>query len=63
MEDCQYFQNLVCLKPFVSTLISREKDELYRSDMVLNLKLMDTSTSEDICINKVLVDKGIATDC
>lgn len=63
MEDCQYFQNLVCKKPFVSVLVSKEKDELYRSDMVLHLKLIDTTTSEDIYVHKILIDRGIATDC
>lgn len=63
MEDCQYFQSLVCKKPFVSVLVSKEKDELYRSDMVLNLKLIDTTTSEDIYIHKILLEKGIAVDC
>lgn len=63
MEDCQFFQNLVCKKAFVSALVSKEKDELYRSDMVLSLKLIDTATSDDIYIHKVLVDKNIAVDC
>lgn len=63
MEDCQYFQNLVCKKAFVSVLVSKEKDELYRSDMVLNLKLIDTATNEDIYIHKILTEKGIAADC
>lgn len=63
MEDCQFFQNLVCKKSLVSILISTEKDELYRSDTVLNLKLIDTSTDQDVHIDRVLVQRGIAVDC
>lgn len=63
MEDCKFFTDLVLKKPFVSILGSIEKDELYRSDTVLCLKLIDTSTSEDIYINKILVKKGIAVEC
>lgn len=63
MDDCQFFQNLVCKKPFVSVLVSKEKDELYRSDMVLNLKLIDTQTAKDIHVDRVLVDEGIAEEC
>lgn len=63
MEDCQFFQNLVCKKPFVSVLVAKEKDELYRSDMVLNLKLIDTATDQDIYIHRILVEEGIAAEC
>lgn len=63
MEDCQFFQDLVVKRPFVSVLVSMEKDELYRSDVVLNLKLIDTMTSSDIHIDQVLVEKGIAVNC
>lgn len=63
MEDCQFFQNLVCKKPFVSVLVAKEMDEYYRSDMVLNLKLIDTTTSDDIYVHMALVEEGIAAEC
>ncbi|KAF5301058.1 hypothetical protein FQA39_LY10877 [Lamprigera yunnana] len=60
MEDCTFFSKLVCRKSFVSILKSIEKDILYRSDIVLNLKLIDTSTNTDIFIDQLLIDRGIA---
>lgn len=51
---------MVCNKSFVSILVGTEKDELYRSDTVLLLKLIDTSTQQDIHINDVLIEKQIA---
>lgn len=63
MEDCTFFQNLVCKKPLVSVLVSTEKDELFRYDTVLNLRLVDTSTENDIYIDQVLIDNGIAVRC
>lgn len=39
-----------------------EKDILYRSDIVLNLKIIDTLTKKDIHIDKVLIEKGIAIE-
>lgn len=63
MDDCQFFQSLVCKKPFVSVVESKDKDELYKSDMVLHLRLIDTSTTADVYIHKVLMEKGIAVGC
>lgn len=63
MEDCKYFENLVCKKAFVSILVSIEKDVLYKCDTVLNLKLIDTSTEEDTYVDQILVRKGIAKAC
>lgn len=63
MDDCTFFQNLVVKKPFVSVLVSTEKDELYRCDTVLNLIIIDTSTEEDVYIDKILIQKGIAVAC
>lgn len=60
MDDCEYFTNLVCKKPFVSILKGIEKDVLYRSDTILLLKLIDTSTSTDVHIDQLLIDRGIA---
>ncbi|XP_017780173.1 PREDICTED: tudor domain-containing protein 7B isoform X2 [Nicrophorus vespilloides] len=60
MDDCNFFQNEVCSKSFVSVLTSVEKDELYRCDTILGLKLIDTSTEVDIYIEDQLIKKGIA---
>lgn len=60
MDDCKFFEKLVCKKSFVSVLIAKEMDDLYRYDTLLSLKLIDTSTNVDIHIDKVLVKEGIA---
>lgn len=62
MDDCKFFQKLVLRKSLVSILVSIEKDELYKCDKVLNLKLIDTSTETDVHINEVLIRKGIAVE-
>ncbi|XP_063926404.1 tudor domain-containing protein 7 isoform X2 [Zophobas morio] len=61
MEDCDIFNSLVTKKQFVSILVNIEKDELYKSDIVLLLLLIDTSSEEDINIKEVLIARGIAT--
>ncbi|CAH1996525.1 unnamed protein product [Acanthoscelides obtectus] len=60
MDDCDYFKQLVEKKTFYSVLLSKEKDELYDSDFVLSLMLVDTSSTEDKLITKELIDKGVA---
>lgn len=60
MEDCKYFQKLVCRKSFMSLLHSTETDELYRCDKVFNLVLVDTTTDDDVYVHKVLIEKNIA---
>lgn len=62
MEDCKFFEKLVCRKSFVSTIKDIEKDELYRCDTVLLLELVDTSTDSDINIGKVLITEQIAIE-
>lgn len=62
MDDCKFFQKLVLRKSLVSILVSIEKDELYKCDNVLNLKLIDTLTDTDVHINEVLISKGIAVE-
>ncbi|KAG5886984.1 hypothetical protein JTB14_024203 [Gonioctena quinquepunctata] len=63
MEDCDYFKEMVEKKPFYSVLIDIERDELYESDQVLKLVLIDTSTSEDdIYIGNELIKQGIAVE-
>ncbi|KAL3271551.1 hypothetical protein HHI36_022028 [Cryptolaemus montrouzieri] len=60
MEDCEIFTELVRGKSLVSVLIDIEKDELYESDPVLKLTLIDTSTDEDIFIDRELIQRNIA---
>nr|CAH7723418.1 unnamed protein product [Callosobruchus chinensis] len=60
MDDCEYFKQLVEKKNFYSVLRSEEKDELYDSDFVLSLILVDTSSAEDKLIAEELIDKGVA---
>lgn len=60
MDDCEIFKSLVTKKQFVSVLVNIEKDELYKSDIVLQLLLVDTSSIEDVNIKSLLVEKGIA---
>lgn len=62
MEDCDYFKKLVVKKAFVSILMSKEKDEFYRSDTVLNLKLIDASSEVNKNISNLLIEKNIAID-
>ncbi|XP_018321654.1 tudor domain-containing protein 7 isoform X2 [Agrilus planipennis] len=61
-DDCTYFERLVCRKNLVSILVSIDRDELYRYDNVVTLKLIDTATDEDVYIDRELVEKGIAVD-
>lgn len=61
MQDCRYFERLVRDRTFVSVLVDCQKDELYKCDVVLNLRLYDTSTNTDVEIDKLLIEEGIAT--
>lgn len=60
MEDCSFFEELVCKKCFVSVVMEYAPDSFYGCDTVLSLKLIDTSTDIDVHIDKVLVDNGKA---
>ena len=60
MDDCSFFWKLVSKKSFVSLLMRIDKDVLYPSDIVLSLKLVDTSQSEDVLIDQVLINEGKA---
>ncbi|CAG9857481.1 unnamed protein product [Phyllotreta striolata] len=62
MEHCEEFKKTVERKHFYSILLKIEKDELYESDIVLNLMLIDTSSPEDVYIEKELIRKGIAAE-
>ncbi|XP_045466417.1 tudor domain-containing protein 7 isoform X2 [Harmonia axyridis] len=60
MEDCEVFSELVKGKALISVLMDIEKDELYESDPVLKLTLIDTTTDEDIFIDQELIRRNIA---
>jgi hypothetical protein len=62
MEDCDTFRNLVSKKQFVSVLVDIEKDEFNKSDIILQLLLIDTSSDEDVHIKELLIERGIATN-
>lgn len=62
MADCENFKALIEKKNFFSVILDIEKDELYESDIVLKLILIDTSTDDDIYIGKELIKKGIAVE-
>lgn len=62
MEHCDEFKEMVERKHFYSILLKLERDQLYDSDLVLDLVLIDTSSSEDICIEKELINRGIAVE-
>ncbi|KAJ8954659.1 hypothetical protein NQ314_007059 [Rhamnusium bicolor] len=62
MEDCEDFKALVEKKHFYSILLDIEKDELYESDIVLKLILIDTSADEDVYVGKELIKKDIAVE-
>ncbi|XP_018566265.1 tudor domain-containing protein 7 isoform X2 [Anoplophora glabripennis] len=62
MADCEDFKALIERKNFYSIIRDIEKDELYDSDIVLKLILIDTSSDEDVNIGKELIKKGIAVE-
>ncbi|KAJ8958428.1 hypothetical protein NQ318_002214 [Aromia moschata] len=62
MDDCEDFKTLVEKKHFYSVLLDIEKDELYESDIVLKLILIDTTSDQDIYIGKELIKKGVAVE-
>lgn len=61
-NDCTRFQELVVGKSFASEIktIDHEKND---QKFVLDLVLIDVSTSEDIYLHKILIDEGRAVCC
>lgn len=57
MEDCVRFQELVCNRPFVSVVEATGPDLINPSEMVLCLRLIDTSSDEDIEVAQVLINE------
>lgn len=60
VEDCIRFQELCEEQEFVGICKEVGKDPLNPSEPLLTLDLIDTSTDEDIYLNKQLVDEGRA---
>lgn len=60
MDDCKYFEQLVSRKTFASIIKDIQKDELYKYDIVLSLELIDTSSENDVRLDQLLIEKGIA---
>ncbi|KDR21575.1 Tudor domain-containing protein 7 [Zootermopsis nevadensis] len=63
IEDCDMFQELVVEREFVSVIMETSPDLLNPTDMVIGLKLIDTSGKDDICIDELLIsqDRAIRT--
>ncbi|XP_076172297.1 tudor domain-containing protein 7 tapas isoform X2 [Ptiloglossa arizonensis] len=61
VEDSLRFQELVVEKNFVSIVVESQPDGLSPADTILGLKLIDVNTTEDIYIDRLLVEEGRAT--
>ncbi|XP_044261452.1 tudor domain-containing protein 7-like isoform X2 [Tribolium madens] len=61
MEDCESFKELILKKQFVGVITNIDRDEFHKSDLILEMLLIDTSSEEDVNIKEVLIRKGIAT--
>jgi hypothetical protein len=57
------FQELVVEREFVSVIMETSPDLLNPTDMVIGLKLIDTSGEDDIYVDKLLIseDRAIMT--
>uniref|UniRef100_A0A6P7FEB4 Tudor domain-containing protein 7-like isoform X2 n=1 Tax=Diabrotica virgifera virgifera TaxID=50390 RepID=A0A6P7FEB4_DIAVI len=60
VENCDKFKEIVERKNLYSLVMNIEKDQLYDSDLVLELMLIDTSGEDDINIDEYLINQGIA---
>lgn len=60
VEDCIRFQELCVEQQFVGICMELGKDPLNPNEPLLTLDLIDTSTDEDIYLNKQLVAEGRA---
>lgn len=60
VEDCLRFQDMVIEKKFVSIIENIECDPLHTNESLLTLNLIDTSTEDDVYINKLLSGEGRA---
>ncbi|GBP45727.1 Tudor domain-containing protein 5 [Eumeta japonica] len=60
VEDCLRFQELCVEQQFVGVCKKVERDPLNPTEPLLTLELIDTSTDDDIYLNKLLVAEGRA---
>ncbi|XP_072387591.1 tudor domain-containing protein 7-like isoform X1 [Diabrotica undecimpunctata] len=60
VKHCDKFKEMVERKHLYSFVVNIEKDQLYDSDLVLDLLLIDTSSEEDLRIDEYLISQGIA---
>lgn len=60
VEDCLMFQELVVEREFVSVIMETSPDLLNPTDMVIGLKLIDTSGEDDVYIDELLISQEIA---
>ncbi|VVC87495.1 unnamed protein product [Leptidea sinapis] len=60
IEDCLRFQEICVDHEFVGVCKEVGKNPLNPKEPMLTLDLIDTSTSEDVYLNKQLVDEGRA---
>lgn len=58
--DCVYFRELVVEKSFVSRIVEIRRDVENPNYMTLGLTLVDTSTTKDVYIHELLVEKKMA---
>jgi tudor domain-containing protein 1/4/6/7 len=56
------FQELVVEREFVSIVMETGPDLLNPTNMILGLRLIDTSKSEDVYIDELLVSQGRAVE-
>ncbi|XP_046384453.1 tudor domain-containing protein 7-like [Ischnura elegans] len=64
VEDCLRFQEMVCNKQFVSTIVETGPDLIDPSETVIGLHLTDTSDPKvDASIGQIFVDEGRAEFC
>jgi hypothetical protein len=54
------FQELVVEREFVSVIMETSPDLLNPTDMVIGLKLIDTSGEDDVYIDELLISQEIA---
>lgn len=60
VEDCIRFQELCVDQQYVGICKDVGKDPLNTNEPLLTLELIDTSTDEDVYLNKQLVSEGRA---
>ncbi|XP_028148499.1 tudor domain-containing protein 1-like [Diabrotica virgifera virgifera] len=60
VKHCDKFKEMVERKNLYSLILNIEQDQLYDSDLVLELMLIERSSEDDVNIDEYLISKGIA---